>query len=242
MTSHIRIFPTGDEMGVSASNIFYESAQRAIDARGVFHVALSGGSTPVHMYKKIRVDERIAQIDWGHVHVFWGDERCVPPTHPDSNYRLANDELLRFLPVPIENIHRMKGEINPQEAADEYQSMLRNTMGATPAFDLIYLGLGDDGHTASIFPGEEYSTEDHVWVESVFVEKLHTYRLTLTYQVINKARQVVFLVMGEKKSEVVSKILDDQITDRRYPAELISPERGELIWLLDQNAARLIDG
>jgi 6-phosphogluconolactonase len=241
MSTDVRIFSTRDEMADAASNLFYDAGQQAIDKRGVFHVVLSGGSTPVHMYRQIRSDRRIDRFNWENVFVYWGDERCVPPDHPESNYRLAKDELLGFLPIPIENIHRMKGETNPPDAAADYQTLLMNTFGSRPEFDLIYLGLGDDGHTASLFPGLDISTDNHVWVQSVLVDKLQSYRLTLTPQAINSARQVAFLVTGEKKSEVVLEILGKQKSQERFPAEMISPNSGELVWLLDQNAARMIE-
>jgi 6-phosphogluconolactonase len=200
---------------------------------------LAGGSTPKAMYG-VLAREYAGRIDWSRVHIFFGDERPVPPDHDDSNYKLASETLLDH--VPIRSVHRMRGELPPDEAATAYEKELRTFFGAegVPRFDLILLGLGRDGHTASLFP-ETSALEVHDrLVVANPVLKLDTTRITLTVPVINAARAVVFLVAGEDKAEAIEKILEEGADPRAYPASLIQPA-GELEWMLDQSAASLLD-
>jgi len=174
------------------------------------------------------------------VHLFWGDERCVPPDHPESNYRMVREALLRKIEFPPQNIHRMAGEKDPDTAAAEYEQELRNffqTTAPAPAFDLVLLGLGEDGHTASLFPGSTTLKETTRWVATAYVERLHAHRLSLTLPVINAAAQVSFLVAGEGKSPIVKALLGKDSNPARYPAGQVRPVTGELTWFLTQDAA-----
>jgi 6-phosphogluconolactonase len=176
------------------------------------------------------------EIDWKRVQVFWGDERCVPPDHAESNYRMAHEALLRHVPIPAENVYRMRGEDEPQEAAAAYHALLKGLAAPEEilAFDLILLGIGEDGHTGSLFPGTDAITENKKWVAENFVPKLNTWRITLTYPVINDAREALFIVSGSSKASVVKRILEE---GERLPAQLVQPKNGELVWFLDQPAA-----
>jgi 6-phosphogluconolactonase len=200
---------------------------------------LAGGSTPKATYE-ILARDYADRIDWSKVHVFFGDERTVPPDHEDSNYRMAREALLNH--VPVGSIHRMRGELPPDEAAAAYEEELREFFGAEglPRFDLILLGIGGDGHTASLFP-ETSALEVHDrWVVANPVPKLDTTRITLTIPVINAARSVVFLVAGEDKAEALKEILEGDADPREYPARLIQPPGGP-DWMLDRTAAGALD-
>ena len=195
-------------------------------------VALSGGSTPTRMYEVLAQSYR-DRVKWGDVHFFWSDERHVPPDHPDSNYRVANEVLLSHVQT---NVHRIPSE-NPDAAgaAAAYEQTIIQVTGQTlPRLDLIFLGLGTDGHTASIFPSSEVLHETKRLVAAPYVEKLKTYRITMTLPLLNNGAAVVFLVSGAEKAEIVKKVLEGET---KYPAQAVKPTQGELIWMLDQPAA-----
>jgi 6-phosphogluconolactonase len=195
-------------------------------------VALSGGSTPKILYELLADPQESfrARVAWSSTHFFWSDERHVPPDHPDSNYRMAHETLLSRVPVPESNVHRVHSE-NPsaQEAADEYEKII------VPRLDLILLGLGADGHTASIFPGSEVLHETQRLVAAPWVEKLNTYRITMTLPLLNNGASILFLVSGAEKAEIVKEVLEGP---KKYPAQAVQPMNGELIWMLDRDAAR----
>ena len=229
-----------DELARRAAAQWVALAATAIQSRGRFTVALSGGSTPKTLYSLLATPEFREKIDWNRVHLFWGDERCVPPDHPESNYRMVREALLRKIEFPPQNIHRMAGEKDPDTAAAEYEQELRNffqTTAPAPAFDLVLLGLGEDGHTASLFPGSTMLKETTRWVATAYVERLHAHRLSLTLPVINAAAQVSFLVAGEGKSPIVKALLGKDSNPARYPAGQVRPVTGELTWFLTQDAA-----
>ncbi|MBM2841757.1 MAG: pgl, partial [Bacteroidetes bacterium] len=173
------------------------------------------------------------------VHLFWGDERCVPPDDPESNYRMVHEALLRHIGIPPENVHRIKGELDPALTAREYEEEIRRAFGvnenAIPRFDLILLGLGEDGHTASLFPGTSALQEKQRIVTEVYVEKLESHRITITLSVINNAFHVFFLVSGKSKAQILGAVLNESPVS--YPAQLVRPVAGELQWLVDQDAA-----
>lgn len=181
------------------------------------------------------------RIDWKNVHVFFGDERCVPPDHADSNYKLAMDHLFSRVPVAPKNVHRMAGEMSsPQEAARAYESDLKVAFKHDrpfPKFDLMWLGMGEDGHTASLFPGTSALDENEKWVVGHRVENLSSNRITLTFPVLNNARRIVLLCPGENKSNVVRDVFHPQVPRTRYPVQRVNPVDGELIWLMDKLAA-----
>lgn len=237
--TELKICTDSNVLADAAASHFVERAASAIAARGVFSVALAGGSSPAGMYQCL-ADVYGDQVDWSRVMIFWGDERCVEPDHADSNYRMARETLLDHVSLRSENIHRMRGELPPGEAAVEYQRILVDKL-PSGRFDLILLGLGDDGHTASLFPDTAALTEDEHLAVANYVPKLDAWRLTLTYPAINAARNVTFLVMGEGKAEAARLILRDADKDKPLPAAGVQPYDGDLLWFLDTAAARLLE-
>jgi 6-phosphogluconolactonase len=234
----IHIYGSPEELAGAAASEFTARAEEAIVESGRFAVVLAGGSTPKAMYGVLARDY-IGRIDWSKVHVFFGDERTVPPDHENSNYRMASEMLLEH--VPVGSVHRMRGELPPDEAAEAYEEELRKFFGTedVPRFDLILLGIGGDGHTASLFP-ETSALEVHDrWVVANPVLKLDTTRITLTVPVINAALAVHFLVAGEDKAEALGEILGGHADPRAYPATLVQPPDGPE-WMLDQSAAALL--
>ncbi len=233
---NVRVFEDPQELARAAADMFAEGATRSIREKGRFTVALAGGSTPKALYELLAAGYRDA-LDWSKVHVFFGDERCVPPDHEDSNYRMAQEALLSR--VPVGSVHRMRGELSPPEAAALYEEELAAFFGHRPDFDLVLLGIGEDGHTASLFPRTPALEVRDRWTVENPVEKLGTERLTLTVPAINGAREVVVLVTGEGKSKALKEILEGDVDPREYPAKLIYPS-GTLTWMLDRGAAPLL--
>ena len=236
---NLLVHETPEELAEAAARAFVARAEGAINGRGRFAVALAGGSTPEATYGALSRDYA-DKLDWGRVHVFFGDERTVPPEHEDSNYRMVHETLLSR--VPVGSVHRMRGELPPTQAAAAYEEELREFFGASdgpPSLDLILLGIGEDGHTASLFP-ETSALEIHDrWVVANPVLKLETTRLTLTVPVINCARSVNFLVAGEGKAEALKQILEGDADPQQYPAKLVRPIGGS-VWMVDRAAARLL--
>lgn len=224
---------------------FSRCAREAIAAHGRFAVALSGGSTPQGTHSLIAKDQDDSsrRLPWDKIHIFFGDERNVPPTHPDSNYRAANETLLSKIPIPPQNIHRIAAELDANAAASQYEKGLRDFFqpapGEWPRFDLIMLGMGPDGHTASLFPGSAALHENSRWVVANWVEKFHTWRITFTFPVINRSAEIVFLVAGEDKAAILQKVLHPQ-PQESYPSQGVQPVNGRLLWIVDKNAARLL--
>ncbi len=230
-----------EELAEAAARDFARRAEEAIGASSHFAVALAGGSTPEATYERLARDYA-DRLDWDRVHVFFGDERTVPPDHEDSNYRMARESLLSR--VAVGSVHRMRGEMPPAQAAESYEEELREFFGEPdepPSFDLILLGIGEDGHTASLFP-ETSALEVHDrWVVANPVLKLETIRLTLTVPVINASRAVNFLVAGESKAGALKEVLEGDADPREHPAKLVDPKGGDLSWMLDRAAARRLD-
>lgn len=238
--SEIIVCQDAGELNRKAAEQFVALARKAQAANGRFAVALSGGSTPKALYALLASESYRDRIDWRRVHLFWGDERCVPPDHPESNFRLVHESLLSRVEIPAENIHRMRGEKDPETAAADYEEELRKFFSSSdaPRFDLIFLGLGEDGHTASLFPGSAALEEKRRWVVSAYVARLKAYRLTLTLPVINAAAQVTFLVSGESKRAVVTQLLSAGAASANLPAAKVSPAGGKLTWLITADAAQ----
>ncbi len=234
----VEIFETAEAAGARGAELFLGAARESIATRGRFSVALSGGSTPVPLFRRLAEEAPRAGIDWSAVHVFWADERCVPPEHAESNFRLAEELLLSKLPAPGAVVHRIAGEEPPDEAASRYQSDLTTSFPGEeiPVFDLLFLGVGDDGHTASLFPGMDLGGFSGRNAVAVYVEKLKSHRVTLTLPVLRNARHVVFLVTGGGKAEIVAEILEGA-GGANYPAANVVPVEGILTWLLDKDAA-----
>jgi 6-phosphogluconolactonase len=206
---------------------------------GLFSLALSGGNTPKAAFRALADHADEAGLDWERVRVFWGDERCVPPNDPESNYRMARETLLDRLPVSDDHIFRMACEADPEQGARNYEATLRVQFGATslPRFDLILLGLGPDGHTASLFPGTAALDARGRWVLANYVEKMEAWRMTLSLEVINAAAVVAFVVEGEGKADILRRVLNDPLSDPPLPAQMIRPSDGEVHWFIDDKAA-----
>lgn len=243
----IQVVTNAEELSLKAAEEFVHRAEEAVQARGIFTIALAGGSTPKSLYTLLASDTASfrEQVPWNKVHFFWGDERHVPPDHPDSNYRMVQERLLSQVPVPPENVHRILTE-NPDvgKAADEYEQVLRDFFelheGKWPRFDLVLLGMGPDGHTASLFPGTNAIHEQTHLVAAPWVEKQNTYRVTLTPPVLNNALCTIFLVSGAEKAEALRAVLEGNLEPDRFPAQIIRPKQGTLLWLVDQAAARFL--
>ena len=238
---NLKTYKDKQELAEAAARDFVERAQKAIEDTGRFVVALAGGSTPEATYEMLATEEYADRLDWSKVHVFFGDERSVPPDDEDSNYRMANEALLSH--VPVGSVHRMKGELHPDEAAAEYEEELREffgTPGRPPEFDLIQLGIGDDGHTASLFPNTPALDVTDCWVAQNPVPKLETVRITLTLPVLNAAKAISFLIAGEGKAEALREVLEGDADPYDYPSKFVQPV-GELNWMADQEAASMLD-
>ncbi|HKD78853.1 MAG TPA: 6-phosphogluconolactonase [Candidatus Angelobacter sp.] len=242
MPREIKVVSDNAALNRVAAQEFQNAAQSAIADHGRFSVALSGGNTPRNIYSLL-AQEYKSSLPWNKIHIFFGDERSVPPDHPDSNFRMANDALLSHVVIPPENVHRIRAELDPEAAAKDYESQLREFFrpanDAWPRFDLIMLGLGEDGHTASLFPGSTALVDTSRWVTSTWVQRMKTYRITLTYPVLNHAAEVEFLVSGAGKAQVLRDVLQPQ-EGMAFPAQRVKPENGRLLWLVDQDAANLI--
>lgn len=237
----LRVFPSSPELFAAAANEFAERANRAIAASGRFTVALAGGSTPKGLYKLLPGLPE-GTISWDRVFVFFGDERHVPPDHPDSNFRMASESFLSKVPLPEKNIFRVPAE-NPDAdaAALDYEQALRRFFdvnpGDIPRFDLILLGMGPDGHAASLFPHSAGLKEQSRWVIANWVEKFKTARITFTYPVLNRAACVLFLVSGAEKQDALFEVLRGKSAPEEFPSQGVRPVGGELLWMVDQAAA-----
>ncbi len=237
----IRILMTPQELFSAAAEEVVRATNDAVAARGKFTIALSGGSTPKNLFNLLATNARTT-LPWDRMYFFWGDERHVGPTDPDSNYRMADEAMLSKIPVAPGNIFRIEAE-NPDAVAvaEAYEKTLRKFFQldstGVPQFDLILLGMGPDGHTASLFPGTDGLKEKSRLVIANWVEKLKTHRLSFTLPVLNAARCVAFLVSGTDKATVLKTVLEDDVPGEQYPAKLVHPTNGELIWFVDRAAA-----
>lgn len=239
----IEIFADLNALSDAAARLFADLAQDAITARGRFSVALSGGATPSRTYELLAQPPFRDRVPWPKVHVFWGDERCVPADDPRSNYRMARQALLDHVPIPLEQIHPIPCCEKPRAAAERYETLLQTFFGEQPPrFDLVFLGLGENGHTASLFPGTPVLEERQRWVAEVYVAEQNLFRVTLTAPLLNHAAVVVFLVAGAAKAEVLREVLEGAPNPTRLPAQLIRPRDGQLRWLIDRAAASLVEG
>ncbi|HEX8948374.1 MAG TPA: 6-phosphogluconolactonase [Dissulfurispiraceae bacterium] len=225
-------------VGHRAAEVFLHLSQKAVAAHGRLSVALSGGRTPGELYGLLGSEHYREKIGWERIHFFWADERCVPKEDEASNFRLALETFLSHVPVPSGNIHRIRGEEGAEKAASDYEADLRDFFGTSksPPFDLIILGVGEDGHTASLFPGSKALEEKERPVVPVYKEKPQVDRVTLTLPVLNHAAHILFLVTGDSKTDIVCDILGAGKRDK-YPAGLVSPADGSVLWLLDRAAA-----
>ncbi len=241
----IKIFESLQALSHAAADCFVQDGTTAIESRGRFTVALSGGSTPRSLYSLLASDEYRSRLDWSKVHFFWGDERSVPPIHVDSNFRMARETLLSRINAPMSNIHRILAEKTvTSEAAKSYAEELKRffslTDGQWPRFDLILLGMGPDGHTASLFPGTPVIHEAQALVAAPWVDKFKTYRITMTPPVINHAAHILFFVAGADKAAALREVLEGDYRPDFYPSQVIRPTEGRLTWMIDQAAAALL--
>ncbi|MBV9277379.1 MAG: 6-phosphogluconolactonase [Candidatus Eremiobacteraeota bacterium] len=237
MTPDVQIFERPAQVAQALAQLFVDSGRVAIAEQGNFRVALAGGTTPKTAYELLGDEPLRDGIFWKDVFIYFGDERCVPPDDPQSNYRMANEAFLSRINIPLGNIHRMRGEDEPQTAAASYARVLVEDLGSLPRFDLILLGLGPDGHTASLFPGTSPVTDDALLVRAPFVAKFQMHRLTITPSVINNARHVVFTTEGEGKAAALAAVLEGAYEPEEYPAQIVKPTDGTLTWLVDRAAA-----
>ena len=241
----VQVYANPAEVARGGARLFIDYAWQAIAKDGKFMVALSGGSTPRQMFGLLASDEFRGQVDWAKVHVFWSDERAVPPTNVESNYGMARRELLIRVPIPEPNVHRMEAEKpNIGRAAHEYEEVLRKYLDLDdqgfPRFHLIYLGLGKDGHTASLFPGTRVTRQTSRWVSTPMVTKLNMRRMTLTLPVLDAAMRVVFLVVGSEKAEILHTVLQEK-PDPPLPAQQVQPRNlGVKLFLVDKTAAAML--
>lgn len=236
----LRVFPGPAEVAAAAAAEVLARGAEAVTARGAFSLALAGGSTPRALYALLADPGGpfAARMPWERTQVFFGDERHVSPDHPDSNFRMASQALLERVPVPAENVHRIRGELpDADAAAAAYERELRATLGEPPALDLVLLGLGEDGHTASLFPGSPALEERERWVVAPWVEPLGKRRITLTLPALEAARQVIFLVTGAGKSASLRRALREPSGAEPVPASRVRPGSGRVLWLADRAAA-----
>lgn len=240
--SKIKTFSDIYKLSRAAAEFFVTLSKTAIRANGRFTVALAGGLTPESMYGILATDIFVSRVEWDKIHIFWGDERCVHPRDLDSNYRMAREALLVSVPIPDANIHRIQGELKPDDAAQKYETELKTFFGANdlPHFDLILLGMGTDGHTASLMPNSEAAKETHRWVVATLHEDTNTWRVTLTHPVINAAANIVVLTVGENKAKRLQAVLEGPSDPLNQPIQLIQPTNGTMVWLLDEEAASLL--
>ncbi len=241
--AELRVYPDAEQLARAAAELFVPLSAAALEARGRFRVALSGGSTPRRMFQLLATGEFRSRIDWDHIDLFWGDERYVAAGDHDSNYRMTADALLQHVTVPAANIHRVRTEISPPAAAaGAYEIEIRQCFqysSSVPQFDLVYLGLGTNGHTASLFPHSSALSERSKLVVAEFVNEVNMWRITMTAPLLNHGRTVAFLVEGRQKAEVVTRVLVGALDPEHLPAQLIVPE-GRLLWMLDEAAASLL--
>lgn len=240
MTEIVRL-PDAEAVAREAARRWIEIARQAVEERGAFRIALSGGETPRLLYRLMASEPWRDQAPWAETHVFWCDERRVPPSDPRSNYRMARETLLDHVPIPSEQVYRMQGGGLISSATSDYEEKLRRHFrlgrGEWPRFDLILLGMGTDGHTASIFPGTRAVSDLSHMVLVYEVPQLGVERMTLTLPVINNARHILFLVVGEEKAETLAAVLEGDYRPSTYPAQAARPVDGTLTWLVDEAAA-----
>jgi 6-phosphogluconolactonase len=238
-TSNVLVFATPEELAVSAAERFVECAAKLDGELDRFSVALAGGRTPKRVYELLAGERFKSRVEWSQVYLFFGDERSVPPTHPDSNYAMVYETLISKVAIPAKNVHRIIGEGEPHESARAYEIQLRTFFaGLTwPRFDLVLLGMGEDGHTASLFPNSVALEEKERWAMATRNERAHQDRITLTIPVFNHAAQVIFLVTGKEKAQRLAEVLRPQTGPETFPAQAIKPVDGTLEWFADAAAA-----
>lgn len=237
----IKVFPDVESQTQAAIDLFCRFAMEAIADNGRFSAALSGGSTPKRLYGGLSQAEWQHRLDWDRIHLFFGDERHVRADHPESNFKMVNDVLFSQVSIPATNVFRVKTEFDPRLSAFNYEDELRAFFDeAWPRFDLVLLGMGEDGHTASLFPGTAALNEAQRWFVANYVPQLEAWRLTLSINALNAAKNIVVLVSGQSKAEMIREVLGQSGSKNQKPIEMITPVYGEMTWLLDHEAASLL--
>ncbi len=235
------VFKNKEEICAAATELFIEKAAESIEARNKFVVCLSGGSTPELMFRMLAKPENAERVNWKKVHFFWGDERMVPPDDPDSNYGMTNDALLKKIDIPSGNIHRIKGELEPKLSAGEYRAELNVFFRhKQPVFDLCFMGMGDDGHTASLFPKTKALKLVRKRAAEVYVSKLKAWRVTLSAPVLNMSRYMLFMVAGRNKAKALKEVWYGELNPRLYPAQLMRAAENEVVWYLDEALGKAV--
>ena len=239
----LHIFKTAEELSIDAAKWITNLISFALKKQDRFTIALSGGNTPKKLHKLLAASPYKEQIDWSKLHVFWGDERDVPFQDERNNAKMAYDTLLNYVPVPASQIHIMKTDIPPGQSAVEYEKILHQYFPNTtqPTFDLVLLGMGDDGHTLSLFPGTAAVHEEKAWAISFFLKAQDMYRITLTKTVVNKSSNIAFLVTGNDKATALKEVIKGAYNPDRYPSQVIKPSNGELYWFVDEAAAEMLN-
>ncbi len=241
--ARIQVFPTAAALSVGAAEKIATALSAAHVLGGVVSLVLSGGSTPRGVYETLATAAYQKRIDWARLHIFWGDERCVPPDSPESNFRMANQAFLHKVPLPAHHIHRIRGELPPAEAARAYEMELRNVFGIakkeTPRLSLVLLGIGEDGHTASLFPGTPALDEERRLMTEVHVERLNAWRVSMTIPLLARAGTILFLVSGPAKASIVSSVL--RKAGAEFPAAHVAQRAGNVQWYLDRDAASILE-
>jgi 6-phosphogluconolactonase len=241
--AEVHVLPDAVTLSRAAADEFLRAARTAIEKHARFTVALSGGSTPKAIFGLLAADNAVGRdkLPWDKIQIFFGDERHVRPDHPDSNYRMANEALLSKVPIPPANVHRIRAELDAARSAAEYENELRSAFGSRageiPRFDLIMLGMGPDGHTASLFPGSAALQESTDLVSANWVEKFNSHRITFTYPLLNAAAEVMFVAGGADKADMLRHVLRGDPSGQTYPARDVRPVSGRLLWLVDEAAA-----
>ncbi len=237
----VKQYKTKEQIFETAAELFIEAAKKNIAEKGFFSVALTGGSSPADLHKLLAQEPYSAQVDWDKIFVFWGDERWVPLEDNLSNAKMAFETLLDHVSIPKSNIFPMyKDAVDAKDYAQTYEQILREKLGNDGHIDLIFLGMGDDGHTASLFPGTDVLDEKDKWVEAYFLAPQNMYRITLTAPFINKAEKIIVITFGEKKAPALREVLQGENNPQLYPAQLLNPAQGELVYMVDDHAAQLL--
>jgi 6-phosphogluconolactonase len=237
----IRICEDVETLGLAVAELFLEKACLAVEQKGRFTVSLAGGETPRRIYEILGKPPYSKTIPWKQVHIYWGDERYVPADDIRSNQLMARKAFLDHVPIPPEQVHPILCEVSPQQAAEAYEKVIDATfLEQKPQFDFIFLGLGSDGHTASLFPHTSVLAEKEHLVGHVYLPEQDSHRVTLTAPLINQAMTIVFMVTGGAKAEIVREVLEGLQDHRRLPSQMIAPSKGDLYWFLDQDASKLL--
>lgn len=236
----MQVYRDPQVLAEAVADFFVTIGTLAMADRGAFHVALSGGNTPRAAYELLAAQPLREALSWSDIFIYFGDERCVPPDDEQSNYRMAQKAFLDSVGIPPANVHRIRGEIDPGLAANEYATILRTDLGDPPIFDLVMLGLGPDGHTASLFPGSPPDEHEEVLVRAVYAKSQMMWRVSITPRVINAARNVMFAVEGTEKAQILADVYQGPVDPVKYPAQIVHPHSGRLVWLVDERASDML--